>query len=76
MFRKILHANDGSDHAVKALLLAIRVAKQDGAELHMVSVEEIPSMPEYIEEIRETTATAGRRFHSVFQNARAMAEHN
>jgi nucleotide-binding universal stress UspA family protein len=76
MFRKILHANDGSDHAVKALLLAIRVAKQDGAELHMVSVEEIPSMPEYIEEIRETTATAGRRFHSVFQNARVMAEQN
>lgn len=76
MFTKILHANDGSDHAAKALLLAINMAKQNGAELHMVSVEEIPSMPEYIEEIRETTATAGRRFHGVFRNARAIAEQN
>ena len=74
MFTKILHANDGSEHAFKALLLAIKIARQNGAELHMVTVEEIPSMPEYIEEIRETTATAGRRFHKVLQNARAMAE--
>ncbi len=74
MFTKILHANDGSDQAFTALLLAINVAKQNGAELHMVCVEEIPSMPEYIEEIRETTAIAARRFHNVLQKARATAE--
>ena len=74
MFRKILHANDGSDQAFKALQLAIEVAKQNGAELHMICVEEIPSMPEYIEEIRETTATAARRFHNVLQKSRGMAE--
>lgn len=74
MFTKILHANDGSNQAFKALLLATEVAKQNGAELHMVCVEEIPSMPDYIEEIRETTATAARRFHSVLQKARATAE--
>ena len=74
MFRKILHANDGSDQAFKALQLAIEVAKQNGAELHMICVEEIPSMPEYIEEIRETTATAACRFHNVLQKSRGMAE--
>jgi nucleotide-binding universal stress UspA family protein len=41
MFRKILHANDGSEHAFRALSLALHMAKQDRADLHMVSVEEI-----------------------------------
>lgn len=74
MFATILHANDGSDSAFKALLLAITIAKQNGSELHMVLVEEIPSMPDYIEEIRETTAISGRRYHQVIQRARALAE--
>src|SRR5215216_2586376 len=74
MFRQILHANDGSDHAFKALDLAITMAKRDGATLHMVSVEEIPPMPEFIEEIRETRGMAARRFHVVLRRARAMAE--
>src|SRR5437879_8391577 len=73
MFKIILHANDGSDHAFKALELAIDLAKRDGAELHMVSVEEIPAMAEFIEEIRETHAVAARRFHGVMQRARRMA---
>lgn len=74
MFKTILHANDGSDHAFKALVLAVNLAKRDVAELHMVSVEEIPPMPEFIEEIRETRAIAARRFHGVIQRARGMAE--
>jgi nucleotide-binding universal stress UspA family protein len=74
MFKIILHANDGSDHAFKALELAIDLAKRDGAELHMVSVEEIPAMPEFIEEIRETHGVAARRFHGVVQRARRLAE--
>ena len=41
MFRKILHANDGSEHAFDALSLALKIAKGSGAELHMVSIEEI-----------------------------------
>jgi hypothetical protein len=40
----------------------------------MVCVEEIPALPEFVEEIRETTAVAGRRFHRVVQNARSRAE--
>jgi nucleotide-binding universal stress UspA family protein len=74
MFRKILHANDGSEHAFNALALALAIVKQNNSELHMVSVEEIDYMPEFIEEIREEIGTAARRFHGVLQRARAMAE--
>jgi nucleotide-binding universal stress UspA family protein len=74
MFSKILHANDGSEHAFHALALALAMAKQNNSELHMVSVEEIDYMPDFIEEVREKTGTAARRFHKVLQRARKMAE--
>ncbi len=73
MFRKILHANDGSEHAFHAFSLALAIAKQNNSELHMVSVEEIDYLPEFIEEVREETGTAARRFHGVLQRSRAMA---
>jgi nucleotide-binding universal stress UspA family protein len=74
MFRCVLHANDGSNPAFRALALAVKLAKQNGAELHLVCVEEIPPMPEYIEEIREARGTAARRFHAVVERARRSAE--
>ncbi|HML07147.1 MAG TPA: universal stress protein [Xanthobacteraceae bacterium] len=74
MFKRILCANDGSERAARALALAISLAKANESELHMVSVEEIDYMPEFIEEVREESATAARRFHKVLQRARAMAE--
>jgi nucleotide-binding universal stress UspA family protein len=74
MFSKILHANDGSEHAFHALAMALALAKQNNSELHMVSVEEIDYMPEFIEEVREETGTAARRFHKIVQRARSMAE--
>lgn len=74
MFRKILHANDGSEHAFHALALGLAIAKQNNSELHMVSVEEIDYVPEFIEEIREEIGTAARRFHSVLLRARRMAD--
>jgi nucleotide-binding universal stress UspA family protein len=74
MFRNILHANDGSEHAFHALALALAIARQNKSELHMVSVEEIDYMPEFIEEVREETGAAARRFHTVVQRSRAMAE--
>jgi nucleotide-binding universal stress UspA family protein len=74
MFNKILHANDGSEHAFHALSLALAIARQNKSDLHMVSVEEIDYMPEFIEEVREEIGTAARRFHKVVQRARAMAE--
>jgi len=74
VFSKILCANDGSERAFRALALAITIARESRSELHMVSVEEIDHMPEFIEEIRPETGTAARRFHTVLQRARAMAE--
>src|SRR4029077_11979202 len=74
MFAKILHANDGSEHAVHALSLALAVAKQNNSELHMVSVEEVDYLPQFIEEVREETGTAARRFHAVPQRARARGK--
>lgn len=74
MFAQILHANDGSEHAFHALSLALAIARQNKSALHMVSVEEIDYMPEFIEEVREEKGTAARRFHKVIQRARAMAE--
>ena len=40
----------------------------------MVSVEEIDYMREFIEEIRQETGVAARRFHTVLRRARALAE--
>ena len=74
MFRTILIANDGSEPAFHALALALTIATENGAALHMVSVVEVPYLPETIEEVREETHIEGRRFHSVLNRARAMAE--
>jgi nucleotide-binding universal stress UspA family protein len=74
MFRRILHANDGSEHAFNALSLALEIAKLSGAELHMISVEEIDYLPETMGDVREETGVAARRFHSVVNRSRAMAE--
>jgi nucleotide-binding universal stress UspA family protein len=74
MFSRILLANDGSRHAFDALSLALKIAKHSGAELHMVSVEEIDYLPETIEDVREETGVAARRFHAVLNKSRAMAE--
>src|SRR5690242_21361775 len=72
MFRTVLHANDGSEPAFRAFALAVDVAKQNAAALHLVCVEEIPPMPEFLEEIRETRGAAARRFHTVVERARHL----
>src|SRR5437763_7457939 len=74
MFKTILHANDGSEHAFKALSMALDIARQNKAGLHIVSVEEISYLPEYVEEVREEKGIAARRFHAVIRRATKMAE--
>jgi nucleotide-binding universal stress UspA family protein len=74
MFNTIAIANDGSDYAFRALDLALTLAKESSADLHMISVEEIPYLPGTIEDVREETGAAGRRFLSVVNRARSMAE--
>ena len=74
MFERILCANDGSERAFRALAMAIKLAKENNSELHMVSVEEIDYMPEFMEEVREEVGTAARRFHKVINQVREMTE--
>ncbi len=71
MFSKILHANDGSDHAFQALLLALGIARQNNSELHMVSVDEIT---ELVQEVRAATGNATPFFRSVNQRALTLAQ--
>ena len=74
MFSKILHANDGSEHAFQALLRRrSRSPSKTIPSFIWYLVEEIDYMPEFIEEVRQETGTAARRFHAVLQRARAMA---
>jgi nucleotide-binding universal stress UspA family protein len=40
MFTKVMWATDGSEHADRAMPLAVQTAKADGAELHVVHVVE------------------------------------
>ena len=73
MFARILHANDGSEPAFHAFALALALAKQNQSELHMVCVEELPYLPDFIEEVQETTEAAARRFERVLERARGLA---
>lgn len=69
MLATILHANDGSVHAHKALLFAVQLAKQNGSALHVVCVEEYPSLPKSTQEIREAVSAQSGRFHRVLEEA-------
>jgi nucleotide-binding universal stress UspA family protein len=40
MFKKVIWATDGSEHADRAMVTAVQVAKDDDAELHVVHVIE------------------------------------
>jgi nucleotide-binding universal stress UspA family protein len=74
MFNTILHANDGSAPAFKALELAVALAKQNQSDLHMVSVMEVDYLPEFVEDIREETGRAARRFQGILRRAHELAE--
>jgi nucleotide-binding universal stress UspA family protein len=69
LFKKILHANDGSESAFHALSLAIALAEQNQSELHMVCVEELPNLPEFIAEVRDAKEAADRRYEVVLRRA-------
>jgi nucleotide-binding universal stress UspA family protein len=73
LFGKILHANDGSEHALDALTLALAIAGQCGSELHIASVGEIDYVPQLIGEIHEQKKMAVRRLRTVLQRARTVA---
>ena len=73
-YRKILIANDGSEGARKALSTAIEHAKLTAAELHMVSVEELPRFASSVDENVEEKQEQNHRFARFLCEARRTAE--
>ena len=74
MFKKILIANDGSEGAARALSAAIKLAKEHEAELHMISVEEMPRFPASVDEVIEEKAEANHVYEFITSRATAQAQ--
>ena len=73
MYSRMVAANDGSPGGQKALAAAIELARQISAELHMITVEELPRFPASIDEVAEERNEASHRFAPVIAAARANA---
>ena len=74
MHSKILHAQDGSEGAFKALAEAIELAKLYDAQLHTISVEEIPHYAGTVGEVIEEQDWENHRFQEAIEKTRQMAE--
>ena len=74
MYRRILVANDGSPGALQALVAALTLAKLHHAELHMITVEELPRFAASIDEVAEEKDEADHRFAPVIEAARTRAK--
>jgi nucleotide-binding universal stress UspA family protein len=73
MYSRILHANDGSEGAFKALDVALSMARHYRSELHMVGVEEMPWLPGTREEVLGDKELANHRFEAVIARAKEEA---
>ncbi len=73
LFRRILHAYDGSESAIDAFTLALKIAEQNGSQLHIVSVGEISHIPLFVGDIREQNDNAAQRLRSFLFRAEALA---
>jgi nucleotide-binding universal stress UspA family protein len=74
MYEKILIANDGSDGAVNALAVALKLAHRLKAKLHMICVEEMPRVPATIDEVIEGKLEQNHRFEQVIARAQSQAK--
>jgi len=74
MFRKILVANDGSEGAARALSAAVKLAKEQGADLHMISVEELPRFAASVDELIEEKSEANHVYEALTRRAVAQAQ--
>jgi len=72
--RKILHGLDGSKGSFNALEEAVELAKRYGAELHTVSVEEVPHYPGTVGEVVEAKHAANGKYGKAMQQAKEMAQ--
>lgn len=75
MFKKILVANDGSEHARKALVKGVELASCFGAELHMICVEEhLPHYAATIGEVLEEKEEEDSYFGQIVKEATELAQ--
>jgi nucleotide-binding universal stress UspA family protein len=72
-YKRILHGLDGSEGSFKALEHAIEVAKRFGAELHTISVEEVPHYPGTVGEVVESQQAANGMYAQAMERAKPMA---
>jgi nucleotide-binding universal stress UspA family protein len=72
MYRKILHGLDGSEGSLKALAEAIDLANRLGAELHTISVEEVPRYAGTIGEVVEEKEAANGRYADAIGKVRDL----
>ena len=72
--KKILHGLDGSKGSFNALEEAVELAKRYGAELHTVSVEEVPHYPGTVGEVVEAKHAANGKYGKAMQQAKEMAQ--
>jgi nucleotide-binding universal stress UspA family protein len=73
MHKKILCGLDGSAGSFKALAEAVDLAQRFGAELHTISVEEVPRYPGTIGEVVEEKAALNGMFREAIAKARETA---
>jgi nucleotide-binding universal stress UspA family protein len=73
MCRKVLHGLEGSPGSLKALDAALDLVKLYGAELHTLSVEEVPRYTETIGELIEEKEAVNGIFMDALKKAREMA---
>lgn len=74
MYKKILVANDGSKGALAAFAAAVDLARRLEAELHMISVEELPRFATTIDETIEEKKEADHLYSRVIEKAHRQAK--
>jgi nucleotide-binding universal stress UspA family protein len=73
-YKKILHGLDGSEGSFKALEHALELARRFGAELHTISVEEVPHYPGTVGEVIEAKQAANGTYGQAMQRAQLMGK--
>jgi nucleotide-binding universal stress UspA family protein len=75
MFQKILVGLDGSEGSKKALVAAIGIAKNFGAEIQTISIKERPTHhPATVGEVMEASDETNKFFAHVTEEAKSQAE--
>lgn len=73
-YKKILHGLDGSEGSFKALEQVIELAQCFHAELHTISVEEVPHYPGTVGEVEESKQTANGTYAKATRQAQQMVK--